>query len=121
MKNSLSLINTNIITLNEMKITINQNENIVIITEINGINCSSECIFAKRFEQNDSISVNFNIRTSLPLSGQLPVIFSTGNVSRIVIISLNVKNRIPKFTISPSSLDFTILRGGFKTFEITLN
>jgi hypothetical protein len=120
MENSLSVINTNIVTLNEMKISITQNENIDIVAEVNGMNCSNECILVKNFEQNNLIIVNFRIKTKLPLSGQLPVVFSSGSISRTVTISLNVKNRIPKLNIHPSSLDFTILRGDFKSFELTL-
>ena len=68
MENSMSVINTNIVTLNELKISITQNENIDIIAEINGMNCSNKCVFMKNFEQNNLIIVNFRIKTKLPLS-----------------------------------------------------
>ena len=121
MQNNLTVTNTNIFPLNELKISITQNINIKIVANVNGLfNCSTECLILKQFNPNDVIYINFDIKTNVALYGQLPIEFSSGNTYRTVIISLNVKNRNPKVTLSPSSLDFTILGGENKYYELTL-
>ena len=119
-ENTLKLINTNPIVLNELKLSIIQYANIKILAEINGVNCSTECNITNNYQSNDTFNVKLHFISELPLSGQLAVLFSSGFLSRNVILKFYIIERLPKLIISPNSLRFTITKGEFKNFELTL-
>ena len=80
------------------------------------MNCSTECFISKQFNPNDVIYITLDIKANVVLYGQLPIVFSSGNTFRTVIISINVNTINSKLTLSPSSLDFTIVGGEVKYY-----